>query len=58
MSAELRCLATGADVKGNHQSSGAKGDASSHQATAIRRDFELGHVLDEVPTHSQLPAVG
>jgi len=56
--AELCHLTTGADVKSNHQSSGAKGNASSHQATTVQRDSELGHVFDEVPMHGQLPVVG
>jgi len=36
-------------VKGNHQSVGAEGDASSHQATAVRWFWELGHVLYKGP---------
>jgi len=47
--AEVHCLATGADVKGNHQSGGAKHDVSY---------WKLGHILDEVPMHGKLPAVG
>jgi len=57
-SAELRSLTTRVDVKGNRQSSGVEGYASSHQATAVQRDWELGHLLDEVPMHGQLPVVG